>query len=161
MDRGNRLKSDLVEAGILDEEQVKVGRTYKVLLRVTHQARTKLGLSKTLGRGSIGHEYWKNFYATMLKDDGYEVELEAPRNNGRVDVLARQDGEQIAVEIETGKSDPGWNVKQDLLAKCNKVLVVVTDESAMDKVFMQLWNAGLIIPDRVSIVVRDGLRSAA
>ena len=161
VDRGNRLKSNLVEAGILDEEQVKVGRTYKVLLRVTHQARTKLGLTKTLGRGSIAHEYWKNFYAAMLRDDGYEVELEAPRKTGRVDVLARKDGEQIAIEIETGKSDAVWNVKQDLLARCNKVLVVVTDESVMDKVFMQLWSAGLIIPKRVSIVVRDGLRPAA
>ena len=34
-DKGNRLKNHLVENGILEEQEVKVGRTYKILLRIT------------------------------------------------------------------------------------------------------------------------------
>lgn len=154
-DKGNRLKNQLVENGILEEREVKSGRTYKILLRITPSARTKLGLNKNLGRGSIVHEYWKRFYAEFFRGEGYRVELEAPRKSGRVDVLARKGTKNIAVEIETGKSDAVWNVKQDLLSGFSKVLVVVTDENALNKVEGQLAKAGLIIPKRVNVVLRD------
>ncbi|MCB7129544.1 MAG: hypothetical protein J3T61_08410 [Candidatus Brocadiales bacterium] len=156
VDKGNRLKNRLVEDGILEEQEVKVGRTRKILLRVTHGARARLGLKKNLGRGSIVHEYWKRFYAAHFKGEGYHVELEAPRRNGRVDMLATKGAESIAVEIETGKSDVVWNVKQNLMSRFNSVLVVATDESALDKVELQLAKAGLIIPNRIRVVLRDG-----
>ena len=161
VDKGTRLKRQLVENGILAEQEVKVGRAYRLLLRVTHHARAKFGLRRNLGRGSIAHEYWKRFYAAMLKDDGYHVELEAPRKEGRVDVLARKGAESLAVEIETGKSDVVWNVKQNLLSRFNSVLVVATDEGALAKVERQLARAGLIIPNKVNVVLRDGLMTTA
>lgn len=155
-DKGNRLKNLLIGNGILEEQQVKVGRTYKILLRVTPSARVKLGLKKYLGRGSIVHEYWKRFYASFFKEKGYSVELEAPRLNGRVDLFARKGTEKIAIEIETGKSDVVSNVKQDLLSGFSKVLVVATDESAHKKIERQLAKERLIIPDRVNVMLRDG-----
>lgn len=160
-DKGNRLKSLLIENGILEEQEVKVGRTYKVLLRIIHEARDKLGLRKYLGRGSIAHEYWKRFYAAHFKEQGYQVELEGRRQNGRVDVLATNDNETVAIEIETGKSDVVWNVKQCLLSQFKNVLVVATDEGALDKVELQLAKAGLIVPNRVKVVLRDGFMTAA
>lgn len=141
----------------MEEQEVKSGRTYKILLRITPSARTKLGLNKNLGRGSIVHEYWKRFYAEFFRGEGYRVELEALRNSGRVDVLAVKGSENIAVEIETGKSDVVWNVKQNLLSGFSKVLVVVTDKTALKKVEGQLAKAGLIIPKRVRVVLRDGI----
>jgi len=159
VDNGNRLKNQLVGTGILEEQEVKSGRTRKLLLRITREARMKLGLQGNLGRGSIVHEYWKRFYAAAFKEDGYSVELEAPRNMGRVDVLAKKGSECVAIEIETGKSDVVWNVKQDLLSRFSSVLVVATDEHALDKVERQLANAGLIIPKRINIVLRDGFTS--
>ena len=161
VDKGNRLKRQLIEEGVLEEQEVKVERTYKLLLRVTHGARAKFGLRRNLGRGSIAHEYWKRFYAAMLKDDGYHVELEAPRKEGRVDVLATKGAESIAVEIETGKSDVVWNVTQNLLSRFKSVLVVATSENALDKVERQLAKAGLIIPSRIEVVLRDGFVSEA
>ncbi len=65
VDKGTSLKSHLVENGVLEEQDVKVGRTRKVLLRVTPAVRAKLGLDKHAGRGSIAHEYWKRFYAAF------------------------------------------------------------------------------------------------
>ena len=156
-DKGNRLKNQLVEQGVLEEAEVKSGRTQKLLLRITREAKTKLGLQDIQGRGSISHEYWKRFYSSFFKEKGYEVELEAPRGeHGRIDVLAKKDSESIAVEIETGRSNVVRNVKQDLLARVSSVLVVATDEKALDKVERQLANAGLIIPKRVNVVLRDG-----
>ena len=157
VDKGTRLKSHLVENGVLEEQDVKVGKTRKILLRVTPAARAKLSLTANLGRGSLTHEYWKRFYAERLKGEGYNVELESPRENqaGRVDVLAKKAGERIAVEIETGKSDVVSNVKQDLLSRFSSVLVVATDEGALDRVERQLARAGLIVPKRINVVLRD------
>jgi len=160
VDKGNGIKNQLIENGILEEKELKAGRTYKILMSVTHAARARLGLKNNLGRGSIIHEYWKRFYATLFREDGYHVELEAPRKNGRVDVHARKGAENIAVEIETGKSDVVSNVKQDLLSRFSKVLVVATDEGALNKIERQLAKAGLIISNRVNIVLRDGFVTA-
>ena len=163
-DKGNRLKNHLVDTGVLEEQEVKVGRTHKVLLRMTPRARAKLGLKKPLGRGSLTHEYWKRFYASAFRERGYRVQLEAPRPSGvggRVDVLAQRAGETVAVEVETGKSDVVRNVKQDLLSGSSKVLVVATDHCARDKVERRLGGEGLIIPKRIDVVLRDGFRKAA
>ena len=160
-DKGNRIKSHLVHSGILEEEEVKVGRTRKLLLRTTPMARVRFGLTKTLGRGSVAHEYWKRFYANRLRSEGYGVEIEAPRpgGTGRVDALARRGTESLALEVETGKSDVVGNVRQNLKAGFRKVLVVATDETALRKVERQLASAGMIMPTRVEVVLRDDLSS--
>ncbi|MBE3144679.1 MAG: hypothetical protein IMZ61_12280 [Planctomycetes bacterium] len=62
----------------------------------------------------------------------------------------------LNIEIETGKSDVVWNVRQDLLSNYDKVLVVATDEKAMKIVEEKLARVGLILPGRVEIVMRDG-----
>jgi hypothetical protein len=85
--------------------------------------------------------------------------LEAARAYGRVDVLAKKDAEQVAVEIETGKSDAVSNVKNDLLSGFSKVLVVVTDENAFRKVEGQLAKAGLLLKNRIRLVLRDDAAS--
>lgn len=160
-DRGNRIKRWLVNQAVLEEQQVKIGRTHRILLRVTYEARRQLGLNASkLDRGSIAHEYWKRYYAQLFKEEGYHVQLEAPRLDGRVDVLARKDNESVAIEVETGKSDVVKNVKQDLRARFTRVLVVATDENAMRKVEEQLGRAGLMIPGRVEIVLREAYGSS-
>ena len=105
------------------------------------------------------HEYWKRHYARLFGAAGYSVELEAPRPaaTGRVDVLATNASERVGIEVETGKSDVVWNVKQDLLAGFDRVIVVATDESALAKIERQLAYHGLLIPRRVVISLRDGL----
>jgi hypothetical protein len=72
-----------------------------------------------------------------------------------MDVDARKGGDRIAIEIETGKSDVASNVKRDLLAGAQQVIVVATDEPALGKVEKQLANAALVIPGRVWVVLQD------
>ena len=77
--------------------------------------------------------------------------MEASRVNGRVDVLAIKDGEKIGIEIETGKSDVVSNVKNCLLSKFERVIVVAVDKKAMEKVEKLLAKEGLIMPGRVEL----------
>lgn len=53
------------------------------------------------------------------------------------------------------------NVKNCLSSDFKKVIVVESDEAAMEKVGRQLAKARLMIPSRVEIGLRDGLRRAA
>ncbi len=113
-----------------------------------------LGLdSKNRERASLVHEYWKRWYSSQFKKRGYRVHLKVPRRSGKVDGVARKGAENIAIEIETGKSDVVWNVKQDLLSGFDKVLVVTTDKKALGKVERELEREGLIIDGKVEIVL--------
>ena len=64
--------------------------------------------------------------------------------------------EKIAIEIETGKSNYIRNVQQDLLAKYDKIMVVVTDKIAFEKVEKGLAKTGLLIAKRVELVLATG-----
>jgi len=85
--------------------------------------------------------------------------LEAPRKHGRTDVLAQRASESVAIEVETGKSDAVWNVKQDLSEGFGRVIVVATDEAGLRKTERELARAGLILPGRVKLVLRNEARS--
>ena len=160
--RGNRIKEELIEDGWLQAEVIPVGRTRKTLLRLTPRAKQAVGAeSDKSTRESIAHAYWKQYYARRLKSQGYQVVLEAPRTGGQADVLASRDGERVAIEVETGKSDVVANVRNDLRSGFKNVIVVATDKGALTKVERELAAAGLIIPGRVQIVLRDRFKEAA
>ncbi len=152
---GTRLKETLIDDGWLEAQIISVGHTRKVLLRLTTEARRNLGVDEAAPRGSIAHEYWKRFYARRFEEDGHRVTLEAERVGGRVDVLAVKNGERVAIEVETGKSDVVGNVKNNLRSKFDRIMVVATDDEAMAKVERQLGEGGLLIANRVQLVIRD------
>ncbi len=156
---GTRLKKELLDAGWLDAQVVELGRTRKLLLRLSSEARKALGIDTPSTNASIAHEYWKRCYARKFEADGYQVELEAPAGDGRIDVLARRNGESVGIEVETGKSDAVSNVKRALTAKIDRVIVVATDEIAYKKVEQELAEAGLLINGRVEIGVGEFLAS--
>jgi hypothetical protein len=88
------------------------------------------GLSVLLPRqnASPEHEYWRAKVKEKLVVEGYQVEEEVSRpGGGRVDLVAHGKGQVIAVEIETGFSDAADNVKRDLDAGYDRVIVVATN----------------------------------
>ncbi len=148
------MKEGLLYQGWIESQTVELGQTRKVLLRLTKRAKEALGLDSEIPEyGSLVHEYWKRFYGRKFEQQGYEVDFEVPRKSGRVDVVACKKNERIAIEIETGKSNIVQNVKQDLIAKFDKVLVVATDKKAFEKVERELGRASLIISEKVEIVL--------
>ena len=155
----NRLKDQLITQGWLGDQTVGIGQTRKVILRLTKQSNDALGLDTSEPEyGSITHEYWKRFYAQRFREQGYHVEFEVSRQSGRVDVVARKSREKLAIEIETGKSDFLRNIRQDLAAGYDKIVVVATDKPAFVKIEKQLAQTGFLIPNRVELVLRDEFR---
>lgn len=156
---GNRLKELLVNQGWIESQTVDLGQTRKVCLRLTKQAKDTLNLDTSEPQyGSIVHEYWKRFYAQRFREHGYNVNLEVPRKSGRIDVVAEKNDQKIAIEIETGKSDFLRNLRQNLTAKYDNIIIVATNKSAFKKIEKKLILANLLIPNRVQIALRDELR---
>ena len=133
-----------------------------MLLRPTTAGARALGIEDGIPpKESLVHAYWKRFYARRFAEHGFRTELEAPRRGGRVDVLATRTGERVGIEIETGKSDVAANVRNGLRSRFDRVVVVVTDGTALAQVEKQIASAGLLIAGRIEIVLRDRLSRAA
>lgn len=157
---GNRLKEMLVKWGWLESQMIEIGQTRKTCLRLTKQAYDALNLDSVPPQhGSIVHEYWKQYYAQRFAEQGWQVTFEVPRISGRVDVVARKENQRVAIEIETGMSDYLRNIRQDLAAKYDKIIVVATNSSALEKIEHSLAKEGLIISHRIQIE-RAGQMSA-
>jgi len=150
---GNRLKEQLLDQGWIEDQVVEIGRTRKVLLRLTKAGKEALGIdNKNPEYASLLHEYWKRFYAQRFTEQGYQVILEAPRKSGRVDILAVKDGKSVAIEIETGKSDIIRNVKQNLLSGFDQILIVATNKNVFKKIERILAQEGLLGLGKIEIV---------
>jgi hypothetical protein len=160
-DKGHRWKQQLVDNDLVAADRVRAGRTYRVVLRLTDMARQMMVPQQGQDpQASFLHEYWKQQVARQFENQGYHVTLESERGNGRgtVDISARRGPENVAVEIETGKSDVVANVQRDLLAGAQRVIVVATDNGAFSKVERKLAKKDLLIPGRVVVVLAEGFR---
>jgi len=158
VDRGNRAKNRLIQTGLIEGATVPVGRTRKLILRPTRQAKDLLHISASSKPESVEHEFWKQHYAEKLRLAGYLVEIEAPRHGGRADVVAKAGGLRIAVEIETGKSDVISNVRNCLRSKFDQVVVITTRPETRPKIEAQMANEGLLIRGRTSVCSGDTFR---
>jgi len=153
-ERGNRAKTHMLALRLLEEESISTSRSRKTLLRISQEARRRLGLdAQGQRRESLLHEYWKHIYAEYYQSQGYEVMIEAPRHSGRMDILARKSGESVAIEIETGKSDVVENVREDLRFGCAYVVVVAAARHVQGHLEAVLGKAGLLLPERVRLIV--------
>ncbi|MBU0515440.1 MAG: hypothetical protein KJ621_11765 [Proteobacteria bacterium] len=117
--QGNRAKDWLVGQGYLASSSVSTGKARIRHLRLTSKGRKAL---EALGEevqarraGGPEHEFRKKKLAEDYRSKGWEVVKEYPIGGGKtVDLACFKDGRKVAVEIETGKSCVGSNVKKCL-----------------------------------------------
>lgn len=76
--------------------------------------------------------FWVHLTAQHFKKKGYEVTLEHPvQGNGAVDILAARPGENVAAEVETGKSDTKENLTKIAHAGFDRVVLIATSPAAV------------------------------
>jgi DNA-binding MarR family transcriptional regulator len=118
--QGNKAKESLIEKELVHTEDISSGNGRIKIVRLTPEGEK---LAQAHGfpvehfpkNASPEHELWKKKVAEYLKTRGYEVEEEKHIGNEKfTDIVARKDGENIAVEIETGKSDAFHNINKNL-----------------------------------------------
>ena len=126
--QGNKAKESLMQKGLIQIEIISSGTGRIKILRLTPEGEK---VAENLGyeiqhlpkNASPEHELWKQKVAEYLKTRGYEVEEEKHIGDGKfTDVVARKNGENIAVEIETGKSDAIHNISKNLHKNFDKII---------------------------------------
>jgi len=156
---GTEIKQNLLEKELIEQEKVSIPNGSVTLLKATEKGKEFLASQgvkvKTLPKNaSLEHEYYKRLVAEEYRSKGYTVEEEVPIGDGRaVDLVAEKDGKKVAIEIETGKSDSTGNVKKDLMAGFDKVIIVTTSNEENGKIRAKLGD-----PEQVEIIrVSQGL----
>jgi len=132
--RGTNAKRALLKQGLLCEVRLRVPEGTVTLLELTEQGKDLLGqegieVGPFPKNASLEHEYWKHRVAEDYRSRGYEVEEEVHIGGGKtVDLVATKDGERIAIEIETGNSDPERNRRKCSRESFSKVLSIPTQK---------------------------------
>jgi len=132
--KGNVRKEACIGNGWVKPVEIPTRSGRIILLEPTKEGRRLL---RELGKdipdrsrwGSLEHEYWKQRIAGALGAVGYEVREEDPVN-GFTDIVAAKDGRQMAIEIETGKSDWRANIEKNVKKGFDRVIIAATNEEA-------------------------------
>ncbi len=123
---GNQCKRKLMELGLIKEVSIKISNGRIKLLELTDKGREEVreyGFQRSPRHGGVEHLYWLRKVKEKLEDKGYSVQEEFPIGNGEtVDLVI---GKNVAVEIETGKSDAIRNIRKCLDAGFEVVSVSV------------------------------------
>jgi hypothetical protein len=155
--KGTAVKASLVERGLAREEDVPTQSGKILLLSLTPGGCRR---AKELGadpgamseRAGMLHEFWRGAVRSFYEDRGYEVaEEKRLSSGGAIDLEARRPGEIVAIEIETGKSEPLANIRKALQAGYDDILVVGTDRRVADDLRAKAREAGLLEGGRVRV----------
>ncbi len=135
---GDKLKEDLALKGLLREHHIAqpLSGGHKTVLELTApgvKVMQDLGYQchfPYFGNGAE-HEHTKSLVAQHFQARGYKVtkEYQVP-GDGIIDVLAERDGERIAVEVETGKSNIEANLAKLENSNATTTIAVPTNAAA-------------------------------
>ena len=140
--KGDDLKKQLIEKALLEPVNILTRSGRIVLLDITQPGWEQLkglGLKKFAERCNEGleHRFWKDKIAELFRKDGYNVLIEEPVN-GFTDIIIEKNGIQVAIEIETGKSDWKKNVEKNFKKKLRAVVIVATNQDCLMRIKNQL-----------------------
>jgi hypothetical protein len=151
--KGNACKKSLVSKGILETERICDGNRILVMLKLTNKGKE---LARRVGErikgsprnGGMEHKYWKNKLAEHFKAKGWKVTTEYLIGGGKtIDLLIEKEGKRIPVEIETGTTDPRYNIQKDIEAGFDYVIIAATGREALAKTQSKITKS-----DKVRIV---------
>jgi hypothetical protein len=153
--KGNKIRDSLISIDLLNMFCISTFEGRVNFLDLTEQSEKLLrenGHEVSRKReGGPEHEYWKQRVAELLKSNGFIVELESLIGEGKsVDILAVRDGQRLAIEIETGKSNVMDNIRKLCSSSFSEIWVVCLNEAAR----RQYLNAYKDMADACSYKIR-------
>lgn len=138
--KGNACKKSLVSKGILETERICDGNRILVMLKLTAKGKE---LAPGIGEkvkvsprnGGMTHKYWKNKLTEHFRTNGWKVTTEYPIGGGKtIDLLIEKGGKRVPVEIETGTTDPNYNVAKDIEAGFEYVILAATNKEVLGRI---------------------------
>ncbi len=136
--RGNAIRQALAAGDLIQAVTIPTRSGQIVLYKLTENGR---GVCESehidpgpCSRESLEHKYWVRQAAKDYEKKGFEVKYEHPvKGNGAVDLLAVKVGKQIAIEVETGKSDIKNNIEKIVNYDFDKIVIIATNPTASSK----------------------------
>jgi len=141
--KGNMIRDSLISNGLLESFLISTfeGRVnYLDLSEMGEKILQEMGHKVERKReGGPEHEYWKYRIAEHLRNKGYEIEIESPIGEGKtIDIVASKDGQRLAIEIETGKSDVFENVLKNINHECSKIVMIAMNDKIEKAILLKL-----------------------
>jgi hypothetical protein len=127
--QGNKVKDSLIRQGLIEVKDFPTPTARIRLLVATEKGKAALenmGINPEMSNrhGGVEHNWWKNRLAEYFREQGYTVTEEKKIGGGKaVDLVAVNEKERIAIEVETGKSDAFYNLTKDLQGGFDRVIV--------------------------------------
>jgi hypothetical protein len=145
--KGNTIKEMLIKKKLIETIEIPTRTGKTVLLEPTH-----LGTRLLQERGhdiknnnspeSLTHKYWKEKTKKHYQKQGYSVLIEEPIN-GYTDLILIKNGEKIAVEIETGKSEWKKNLEKNLNKGFKNIKIITTNDKIYQKILETIQQENL------------------
>jgi len=137
--QGNQIQGRLLENKLISWKPVSTRKGRLKVLVLTDEGKKAIPdvkIEKVFHKqGSWEHEYWKYKVGEHYRRKGYKVTFEYKIGDGKsVDLAAEKDGKRIAIEIETGKSDSLYNIRKDLEAGLDEVVVFALSSGILEKI---------------------------
>jgi hypothetical protein len=151
---GNKCRKDLISESCVLPRKIITGSGWITLFELTRKGKMVLGdLGFEFKNESEGvvHKFWKHKVSEYYKRKGLDVRVEEYYVNGRPDIIVREDGKKIAIEIETGKSDYVGNVERALEAGFDEVVCVAVNRFVEGKIVRSLREKG-VVDEKVKVV---------
>jgi hypothetical protein len=106
------------------------GRSTKAFYEITEQGREYARIQKFTipGKGDFKHKLWQHLIHGFYQSMGCHPEIEKTFENKSVDVALYYEGRRTAVEIELSSANLLGNIRKDLDAGCEKVIVAVNTQ---------------------------------
>ena len=156
--KGNRIRDRMVKEGWIQVRAIKRPDGMVKVFELTEEGKDEVERSgfrveRTWRKGGLEHGYWVEEIAGLLRKQGFAVQAEKALGMGKsVDLEARREDRKIAVEVETGKSDAISNIRKDLEAGYDKILVVCLEGELKERILYQLEQINISGKDRVIVV---------
>ncbi|MFB0562957.1 MAG: ATP-binding protein [Candidatus Lokiarchaeia archaeon] len=147
--QGNKIRVALVDKGLIQIKDLPVRKGRVKIFELTDKGKEMLrgvGIDVNIShrKGGFEHEYWKTRVAEHFRKKGYRVIEEYPIGEGKaVDLVAMNDKERIAIEIETGKSDAVYNIQKDLKTGFKVIFCLVLNEKIKQKIEEMISNLAM------------------
>lgn len=130
--RGNQVKDELVDAGLVIERNITTEDSKRKLLELTERGREYLedrGIDvERRGRGGIAHRYWQHRIAQIFEEAGEVAKVEL----FDADVYVNMDDTELVVEIAMGNNPREIEHVRDHLDTFDMVWVVCQNKDIRD-----------------------------
>lgn len=144
-DKSTKLKNGLIEKSLIDEFSVDLGREFGgrvKMLQLTPDGHKVLGKrppeKPSPQQGSLEHIWWQVHIAHDYAERGYRANIERQLNGKAADIGVSNGTEIVAVEVELSPKNVVYNLKADIDAGFNRVIVACKNKRVKDEAERQI-----------------------